>query len=83
MNKLKKNFTKSNYNLTLKTQKIKSMAKKHTHGGKRKGAGRKPAPDPKQTLTIYVEQSIIAANNGIEEAKTECYLFLKERGNRI
>lgn len=51
---------------------------KRTHGGKRKKAGRKPAADPKQGLTIYVETSIIDANGGLEKSKSECYLFLKK-----
>ena len=52
---------------------------KKQHGGKRKRAGRKPVADPKQAVTIYVEQSIIDANNGMEEVKSECYSFLKAR----
>jgi len=59
------------------------MAKKFQHGGARQGAGRKPAADPKQAVTIYVEQSIIDANNGIDECKSETYLFLKERGKKL
>ncbi len=58
------------------------MSKKFQHGGVRKGAGRKPAVDPKQTVSIYVEQSIIDGNNGIDECKSEAYLFLKERGEK-
>jgi hypothetical protein len=58
------------------------MSKKIRHGGARKGAGRKPAVDPKQTVSIYVEQSIIDGNNGIDECKSEAYLFLKERGKK-
>ena len=58
------------------------MSKKIQHGGARQRAGRKPAADPKQTVVIYVEQSIIDANNGIDEVKSECYLFLKKRGEK-
>jgi hypothetical protein len=58
------------------------MSKKITHGGARQRAGRKPVADPKQGVTIYVEQSIIDANNGIDECKSEMYLFLKERGQK-
>ena len=58
------------------------MSKKIQHGGARQRAGRKPVADPKQTVTIYVEQSIIDANNGIDEVKSECYLFLKKRGEK-
>ena len=58
------------------------MKTKKQHGGKRQRAGRKPVADPKQTVTIYVEQSIIDANNGLDECKSEMYLFLKERGQK-
>jgi len=56
--------------------------KEITHGGARQRAGRKPVADPKETVTIYVEQSIIDANNGINECKSEMYLFLKKRGEK-
>lgn len=56
--------------------------KKIEHGGARQRAGRKPVADPKQTVTIYVEKSIIDANNGIDECKSEMYFFLKERGQK-
>ena len=58
------------------------MAKKITHGGARKGAGRKPAPDPKHTITLYVETSIVNALGGVEELKEECYSFLKNRNKK-
>lgn len=57
--------------------------KQNNHGGARQRAGRKPVADPKQSFTIYVEQSIIEGNNGIDEAKTEAYLFLKKRAEKI
>ena len=56
--------------------------KKQTQGGKRSNAGRKPVADPKKGITIYVESSIIEANNGIEECKSEMYFFLKERAEK-
>ena len=55
------------------------MAKKSARGGARKGAGRKPASDPKIIVPIYVEESIIKAIGGVEEVKNECYLFLKNK----
>ena len=55
---------------------------KKNHGGARQGAGRKPVADPKQGITIYVESSIIDANNGIDECKSEMYSLLKERGEK-
>ncbi len=58
------------------------MSKKLSRGGARKGAGRKPASDPKIIIPIYVEESIVKANGGIEEVKNECYSFLKTRGGR-
>lgn len=57
--------------------------KKSNHGGARLKAGRKPVSDPKQTVTIYVEQSILEANNGIEESKIQMYQFLKKRGQKL
>lgn len=58
------------------------MSRKITHGGARQRAGRKPATDPKQTVTIYVEQSVIDANNGLDELKSELYLFSKARAEK-
>ncbi len=58
------------------------MAKKIIHGGARKGAGRKPAPDPKLTITLYVETSIVNAMGGMEELKEECYTFLKKKTSK-
>ena len=59
------------------------MAKKPSHGGARKGAGRKPVADPKVSITIYVEKSIVDANGGdIEDIKTACYEYLKKRRDR-
>lgn len=55
---------------------------KKNHGGARQRAGRKPVADPKKGITIYVENSIINANNGIDECKSEMYFFLKERGEK-
>jgi hypothetical protein len=51
---------------------------KKIHGGARKGAGRKPASDPKVPVTIYVEESIIKAVGGIDQLRQECYDFLKK-----
>ena len=58
------------------------MPKNLTHGGARKGAGRKPAADPKITITIYVEESIVNANGGLDAVKESCYLFLKNRRSK-
>lgn len=46
-------------------------------GGKRKGAGRKPSPDKKQTVVLYIETSIINALGGLENTKEKLYSFAK------
>ena len=58
------------------------MSKKLSHGGARKGAGRKPVADPKISITIYVKESIVNGVGGIEEVKNECYLFLKAKAKK-
>lgn len=58
------------------------MPKKVSHGGARKGAGRKPASDPKIMIPIYVEESIVKAVGSVEDVKNECYLFLKNKANK-
>lgn len=45
------------------------MAKKSTHGGKRKGAGRKPSGDPKIAVFMYLAESVINSVGGREAAK--------------
>lgn len=72
------NFIVPKINIT----RILNKMKKPTHGGKRKRSGRKPASDPKQQVTLYVETSIIKANGGLEKSKSECYLFLKKQGRK-
>lgn len=49
------------------------MAQKKQHGGKREGAGRKPADDPKLQLSIYVKTSTVMAAGGEEAAKTVAF----------
>lgn len=56
--------------------------KKKTHGGKRARSGRKPVDDPKKGITIYLHQSVIDANGGIEEVKTVSVSFLLKRGRK-
>lgn len=48
-------------------------------GGKRIGAGRKPSVDPKRNVTLYVEESIIKKNDGIEPVKNKLYEFIKQK----
>lgn len=51
-------------------------------GGKRKGAGRKPAKDPKQLVSNYIETSIINALGGLENTKQILYSFAKIEAGR-
>jgi len=51
-------------------------------GGKRKGAGRKPSPDKKQTVCLYIETSIINKLGGIDNAKQKLYNFAKIEAGR-
>ena len=51
-------------------------------GGKRKGAGRKPAKDPKQLVSNYIETSIINALGGLESTKDKLYSFAKTEAGR-
>ena len=51
-------------------------------GGKRKGAGRKPSPDKKQTVALYIETSIIKALGGLESTKEILYSFAKTEAGR-
>jgi hypothetical protein len=56
--------------------------KKQQQGGKRSNAGRKPVTDPKKGITIYLHQSEIDANGGVEEVKSASVLYLKKRGQK-
>lgn len=51
-------------------------------GGKRKGAGRKPCSDKKQTVALYIETSIINSLGGIESTKDKLYNFAKIEAGR-
>ena len=60
------------------------MKHQTNHGGARKGAGRKPSPDKKQTVVLYIETSVINNLGGIENAKQSLYNFAKiEAGGQI
>lgn len=58
------------------------MKAKNTQGGARSNAGRKPVTDPKKGITIYLHQSEIDANGGVEEVKTVSVLYLKKLGKK-
>lgn len=53
--------------------------KKRTHGGPRKGSGRKPVADPKVMVALYVETSIIKSLGGLDELRSLCYAYLKSK----
>lgn len=46
-------------------------------GGKRKGAGRKPCSDKKQTVVLYIETSNINDLGGLDATKEKLYNFVK------
>lgn len=50
---------------------------------KKSKAGRKPIADKKLRLVFFLELSSIEANGGPDECRDQCYLFLKERGEKI
>ena len=58
--------------------KFKVMAKKKTHGGARKKAGRKPVEDKKQQVNLFLEGSLIELHGGKTEVQQKCYAFLRE-----
>lgn len=58
--------------------KIKLMAKKNTHGGARKKAGRKPVEDKKQQINLFLEGSLIEHHGGKTEVQQKCYAFLRD-----
>ena len=50
---------------------------------KKSNAGRKPIADKKLRLVLFLERSSIEANGGPDECRDQCYLFLKERGQKV
>lgn len=46
-----------------------------------KKKGRKPSPDPKLELRMWIEKSIIDANGGMEKSKEITYKKLAEGRN--
>ncbi len=47
-----------------------------SHGGARKGAGRKPVADKKTAVTLYLEESIVQSLGGVEGVRDYCYKLL-------
>jgi hypothetical protein len=58
------------------------MAKKKTHGGARKNAGRKPIEDKKQQVNLFVLESIIDGWGGKKSVQQACYEMLSLRGGK-
>lgn len=50
---------------------------------KKTKAGRKPIQDKRERIVFFLEKSLIDANGGEDICKSECYLYLKERGEKI
>ncbi len=57
------------------------MAKKQKM--KKETRGRKPIPDKKAMLRIYIEQSIIDANGGKLQCEADWILHLKSVGKKV
>jgi hypothetical protein len=58
------------------------MAKKKTHGGARKNAGRKPIEDKKQQVNLFILESTIDEWGGKESVQQACYEMLSLRGGK-
>lgn len=54
------------------------MAKVKTHGGARSNAGRKRIDDKKQTITIYIRQSVIDAHGSPEIVKEKATKYINK-----
>lgn len=61
---------------------MKKTQKKTSHGGARKGAGRKPVDDKKVTLILYPHQSTIELL-GAETAKDIAIKALEQAAKKI
>ena len=48
------------------------------HGGKRPGAGRKPSPDKKLTIVLYIETSKVEKAGGMDKLKQYLYSEIKK-----
>ncbi len=59
------------------------MKTEKTHGGARKGAGRKPAADKKVGVTLYLESSVVDALGGVEGIRAYCYSHLKVKADEL
>lgn len=53
------------------------MEEKNNKGGKRIGAGRKPAKDPKKTFVFYIHRSCVLKFGSEERLKEKVYDFLE------
>lgn len=57
----------------MKKSNVQSMKKKGAKGGERKGAGRKPAENPKMPITVYFDQKTIDSYGGVKAIKELIY----------
>lgn len=57
----------------MKKSNVQSMKKKGAKGGERKGAGRKPAENPKKPITVYFDQKTIDSYGGVKAIKELIY----------
>lgn len=57
------------------------MAKKITHGGARKKAGRKPIDESekKQQVNLFLEGWVIKMHGGKSAVQDKCYRYLRNR----
>jgi hypothetical protein len=53
------------------------MAKKLTHGGARKNAGRKPVTDKKVQVSFYIEGSKIQKFGGLDTFKEKIIAYIE------
>jgi hypothetical protein len=49
------------------------------HGGVRKGAGRKPAPEPSKRINVYLPESVITALKRIHPSVSRSIRLLVEK----
>lgn len=53
--------------------------KTENRGGKRPNAGRKPATEKKEPITIYITDKVITANGGKDSVKQELTNYINNK----
>lgn len=53
--------------------------KTENRGGKRPNAGRKPATEKKEPITIYITDTVITANGGKDSVKQELTNYINNK----